>query len=543
MANDNIRDILGLIPGYDPFRDGDGYLFDDRRAARAVDFIEQCLCLVEGEWAGKPFLLEPWQKAIVANLFGWVTPAGLRRYREVFVYVPRKNAKTTLASALVLSMLFLDNEPGAQTYCAAADTDQANLLFSIAKRMVERSPLLAERCRIFRHSIQMIDPRSGQETGSFFKVISSDANTKHGFSAHCCVVDELHAHPNSELVDVLETSMGARRQPLMIHLTTADFIRDSMCNAKHKRACMVRDGVAKDARFLPVIYEAKTTDDWADLETWKKANPNYGVSIKEDFIDRMVEQARNFPSERNKILRLHLNVQTDTSESWIDWHQWSLCASAELAEEDVGHLPCYLGVDLSRNDDTTSVVKLFVDDRDSQPKCYVFPEVWVPQVTANKREMQGHVSYLSWIRDGHMRACRGEVINHDDVQQFICECVERYDVQSIMFDPHDAKQVSTRLKNMGYPVGTMGPGVSQMSSPSKLFERMVSQRQITHTNQPVMNWMIRNTMIDHDNFGNIRPSKKHSTGKIDAVIATVIALGAWELADQSPSIGMMFAVV
>ena len=223
--------VYRKIPGYDPFATADGCRLDRSAAKRAINFFPDCLTFTAGQWRGHPFQLEPWQQAIVGNLFGWKRSDGTRRYREAFIYVPRKCGKSELAGGLGNLLTFADNEPAAQVYCAAADREQARLVFNAAKTMVTAEPELASRSRIYTNSILV------EGTGSVLKVVSAEAYSKHGINAHGIIIDELHAQPNRELVDVLTTSTGARRQPLIVYITTADFDRESICNERYDYAC------------------------------------------------------------------------------------------------------------------------------------------------------------------------------------------------------------------------------------------------------------------------------------------------------------------
>jgi len=266
-------DDLKLIPGYDPEATGGDYTFNEDRARIACWFFHQCLKHVKGAKAGTALLLEPWQRAIVGNLFGWYRRDGTRRYREAFVFVPRKNGKTTLAAGIMLYMMFMDGEPGAELYSAAADREQATLVYEQAKGMVLADPDFSRMCKIYSTAKCIYD----EKTNSSYKAVSAEANTKHGYNSHCVIIDELHAHKDRELVDVLITSTGSRTQPLVLHVTTSDYQRESICNEKYEYACQVRDGIIDDPSFLPVIYEASIDDDWKDPEIWAKANPNLGV--------------------------------------------------------------------------------------------------------------------------------------------------------------------------------------------------------------------------------------------------------------------------
>jgi len=238
----------------------------------ALDFFPNCLRHVKGPLAGKPFTLKKWQKSIIGNLFGWMRPDGTRRYREALLYIARKNGKTTLAAGIVLLLLFVDGEKGAEIYSAAADREQARMVFEQAAGMVRQDDDLYSRATVYQKAIALNDG-----SGSY-KPISADANTKHGYNVHGAVIDELHAQPNRDLVDTMITATGARRQPLIVHVTTADFYRPSICNEKHEYAIKVRDQMNdfKDKGFLPVIYEVDPKDDWKKKSTWKKSQSKHG---------------------------------------------------------------------------------------------------------------------------------------------------------------------------------------------------------------------------------------------------------------------------
>jgi len=276
--------ILSALPGYDPFEDSDGFYFDPDEADLRIRFVEAACTHVKGELGGQPIKLELWQKSLHANMFGWKSiKTGRRRFREVFIYVPRGNAKTTTAATIVLSCMCLDGEPGAECFSAAAEREQARLCFECVEGMINNRPELQTMFNVFKYSIAKDD--------STYKAISSDAKSKHGYNAHLVVIDELHAHRSGELVETLATSTLKRAQPLVIHLTTSDFDRVSICNQKHDYAGKVRDGVISDPAFLPIIYEALPKDDWQDPVTWEKANPNWPV-MDHDYFSREAKEHR-----------------------------------------------------------------------------------------------------------------------------------------------------------------------------------------------------------------------------------------------------------
>ena len=296
------------------------FWFDEEAAAQAVEFFSRFLKHQKGEFAGKPLALDTWQvDEIIRPMFGWRRPDGTRRYRTVYVEIPRKNGKTTIAAGIGLYLLFADKEQGAEIYSAAADRDQAAIAFDLARSMVEAEPALKRRAKVYRRSIV------AEGTGSSYKVLSADARSKHGFNAHGIIFDEIHAQPNRELYDVLHTSTGARRQPVEFLITTAGVYEpESIAWQLHDYATKVRDGAIDDPTFLPVIYGAPSEADYRDPAVQAAANPGIGVSVKADYLLAESRRAEEEPSYENTYRRLHLNqwcVAPDTMVRMADGSQ------------------------------------------------------------------------------------------------------------------------------------------------------------------------------------------------------------------------------
>jgi phage terminase large subunit-like protein len=509
------------IPEYDPWAGVEGrYAFDAVLARRALGFFHDVLVFVEGERAGEPFHLEPWQAAIVGNLFGWVDPrTRVRRYREALVFVARRNGKTSLAAGIALYLLLCDDEPGAQVYSAAADRDQAALLFRHASEMVMRHPSLSRRCRVYRafKSLEVA------ETGSIFRALSSDAHTKHGLSVHGAVIDELHAHPTRDLVDVLQTGTGSRRQPLVLHITTADYERESICNEKYAYAKKVRDGVFGDLSFLPVVYEASADDDWEDPATWRKANPNLGVSVNEEYLRRECDRARESPAYLNTFLRLHLNLRTNADVAWLDMRQWDACAGPDgfrTLEQELEGQECYGGLDLASTDDLTALVLFFPGAENA-----VLPYFWCPRDNAVVREKRHRVPYTQWARDGYLTLTPGNYCDLDAVEAAILDLSRRYRIREIAFDRFGAAQVTTHLHGAGLEVVPFGQGYLSLSAPAKHLDVLVRSGNLRHGGHPVLRWMASNVMLEKDAADNWKPSKRRSREKIDGIVGACMAIG------------------
>ncbi len=522
-ATSTLADVIRLVPGYDPYAAAGDCRFDEEAALHVIGFFHDCLVHVKGEKAGEPFILEPWQQAIVANLFGWKRPDGTRRYREAFVFVARKNGKSSMAAGLALYMLFCDGEPGAEIYSAAAERDQAALVFDVAKRMVLAEPVLSTACRVYQKAITI------ESMGSSYKAISADANTKHGYNTHCAVIDELHAQRTRELVDVLMTSTGARRQPLIVHLTTSDFERESICNEKHDYACKVRDGIIEDSSFLPVIYEASIDDEWDDPEVWRKANPNLGVSVSEEYIAHECQRAQETPTFENTFKRLHLNIKTEQDVRWIRMADWDGCATPV----DAGALKrrqCWGGLDLATISDLAAFVLVFPND---DGRYDVLPFFWCPRDNAHQRERRDRVPYLTWARQGLIELTPGNSIDYRHIRRRVNELGEKYRIVDIGYDPYNASHLATELgEEDGFELVQFRQGYLSMNEPTKELERLVINGQINHGGHAVLRWMAGNVTVKMDPAGNIKPDKQRSSEKIDGVVALIMAIGRAMFSDR-----------
>lgn len=531
-------EMLGGIPGYDPCRSAGDAHFDEHAARRAIDFFHECLTFTAGEWMGRPFDLQPWQRAIVANLFGWKRRDGRRRYREAFIYVPRKCGKTELAGGLGNLLTFADGEPAAQVYCAAADREQARLVFNAAKRMVQAEPELAARARIYQNAIVM------ESTGSVLKVVSAEAYSKHGVNAHGIIIDELHAQPDRELVDVLTTSTGARRQPVIIYITTADFDRQSICNEKYDYASKVRDGIIEDPAFLPVVYEASRDEDWTSPQVWARANPNLGISINEEYLERECRRARETPTYENTFKRLHLNMRTQQDVRWLQMEKWDACGMV-VDPETLRGRRCYGGLDLSSTTDVTAFVLVFPNPEDPKKRgnstdttdaVAVLPFFWIPDDGARQRERRDRVPYVSWAQQGLIEATPGNVVDYDRIRKRINDLSEQYDIEEIAVDRWNATHLVTQLTADGFEMVAFGQGYRDMTAPTKEMEKMVLCRQLRHGGHPVLRWMASNVAVEMDAAGNLKPSKKKSTERIDGIVATIMGLGRVMVAPQYRSV-------
>jgi len=506
-------DIIQAIPGYDPIATAGNCYFDVKAAEIAIDFFPDCLHHVKGDLAGEPFKITIWEKAFVANLFGWKRLDGTRRYREALLYIAKKNGKTTLCAGIVLLLLFVDGEPGSEIYSAAADREQASMVFDQATGMVRQDDDLYSRSTLYRKAISLND-----NSGSY-KPISADANTKHGYNVHAAIIDELHAQPNADLVDTLLTSVGARKQPLVIHVTTADYYRPSICNEKHDYASKVRDGIIEDESFLPVIFEAKPEDDWKKKSTWKKANPNMGITFDQTYLEREFKRAQETPRYENTFKRVHLNIITEQVVRWLKIASWKKCEIQQIPQNELMSAKWFAGLDLASTTDIAAFVLYSPDNH------VVIPRFWIPSESAYLRERRDRVPYLTWARQGFITLTEGNVIDYDFIRKDINSLGEQYNICGMGFDRWGSQQIQTQLSGDGFDVQDFGQGFASMSAPSKEFERLVVGGLLRPGMNPVLRWMISNVAVETDAADNIKPSKSKSKEKIDGIVALIMAIG------------------
>ena len=496
----------------------DKYTYDSKAADRAVEFIERFCTHVKGELGGKPFLLEDWQKNdIIKPLFGWKKEDGTRRYRTCYVEIPRKNGKSNLSAAIALYMLFADGEPGAEVISAAGDRGQANIVFNIAQEMISNSAALRQRARVLRNVIHY--------KSSWYKSISAEAYTKHGLNCHAVIFDELHTQPDRELWDVLTTSTGARRQPLVMALTTAGHDRASICYEVHEYAKNVRDGVIDDDTFLPVLYAADIDDDWTDEETWRKANPGFGSICHKDYFEQAVKNAKANPSMVNSFLRLHLNIWTSAETAWIPDDIW-MQGAKPIPHDRLLHLPCFGGLDLASTQDLTAFALLF---HDADNNCfYLLVHQFVNSEKAHTKKLSAGIDYLAFEREGDITITPGNVTDYRIVRDYINAQCAKYDVRSIGYDPRFSTYIVSELEADGVTMQPMAQNITTMNGPTKEFEMAAMKAQIIHGGNRCMRWQMGCAVVYVDVNENKRVTKeKQENKKVDGVIASIIAMNEY----------------
>lgn len=508
------------IAGYSPLRDAGDCTFDPVAANHVVDFFPSCLTHTKG-FSGA-FTLEPWQRDIVATLYGWKRPDGTRRYRESLIAVPRKNGKTTIVAGLSLYNLRCDGERGPEVYCAAYSRDQATLVFDPAASMVNANSVMRDQF-VIHESVKRIICHANS---GFMRAIPAESASSHGFNASAVIFDELHTQANRTLYDVLKTSQGARKQPLFIGITTAGHDRNSICWEVWDYARKVRDGIILDPYFLPVLYEIKEGEDWTDAAVWKRVNPNYGVSVSEEYLQEAYNRATEIVAYQNTFRNLHLNEWTEQASRWFSMDKWDAC-DGEI-EIPYG-AECWAGLDLATTTDIAALVLVFpVNDL-----LVIKPFFWVPQESATQREKRDRAPYQQWINGGFMRATPGGSIDYDVIRRDINALRDQFNIATIAIDRWNATQLTKQLSDDGFAVGLHGQGYASMTAPSRMLEGLIIDGTLRHGGHPVLRWMAGNVAIETDAAGNIKPSKKASTEKIDGIVALIMGLGVWAVSNAA----------
>ena len=492
--------------------------YDKAKADRAVKFIEN-LRHTKGKWAGTRFWLLPWQEQLIRDIFGVVKPDGNRQFRTAFVEIPKKNGKSELAAAVALYLLYADNEPSAEVYGAAADRQQASIVFDVANQMVRMTPALMKRSKIMGATKRIVN----YANAGFYQVLSAEVGTKHGLNVSGLVLDEVHAQPNRKLYDVLTKGSGdAREQPLFFLITTAGTEKESICYELHTKAVDILAGRKIDPTFYPVVFGLTDEDDWHDEKNWYKANPSLGQTIQIDRVREAYREALQNPAEENVFKQLRLNMWVSSLTRFIPEQIFDL-GNIPIDMEALKGRDCYGGLDLSSTGDITAFVLIF-PPRNEDEKYILLPFFWIPEETIPLRVRRGSVPYDVWQKQGYLLATEGNVIHYGFIEKFIEKLGETYHILEIAFDRWGAVQMVQNLEGMGFTVVPFGQGFKDMSPPTKEFYKLLMEGKIIHGGNPVLRWMAGNVVVETDPAENIKPTKAKSPEKIDGIVASIMAL-------------------
>ena len=496
------------------------FYFDPDEAAKVCKFIE-LLPHTKGQLAGQKIRLEPWQIWILTTVFGWRRTAdGGRRFRRVYIEVPRGNAKSSLSSGVALYCLLADKEPGAEVYSFATTRDQAGIVFNDAKRMVQQTASLRSHFGVEVLSHALYVPK----TNSTFQAKSADGSTLDGLNTHLAVVDELHAHRTRAVYDVVETSLGKRVNSLMWVITTAGFDTSGICYEVRTMVRTVLNRSVVDESQFGIIYGLDEGDDWKSLAALEKANPNWGVSVMPEVVTSLQKKAIAIPSAAGNFMTKHLDVWCSAASGWMNMPAWNKCAREELRREDFEGEPCYIGLDLGSKSDMTAKVLMFPrEDRDGRTYFVTFADFYLP---SRAIETSPNSQYRGWVEQGLIRVTEGAMTDFNVVEEDIREDLSRYSVQSIAYDPWQATQLISSLEDSGAPLVECRMTVQQISEPMKTLEALVLDGRIQHDGNPCLTWMMGNVVAKVDAKDNIFPRKERYEQKIDGPVAMIIALSA-----------------
>ena len=491
---------------------------------RAIKFIESYCTHTVGSDAGKPFILEEWQKDLLRKFFDTLDENGQRVYQQVYLELGRKNGKSSLVACLGLFALLADGGQ-ASVVSAASDRQQARAIFDTAKAMVLNSPVLSKRCKVMQSEIKV------PSTNSSYRVISADAKRQHGLNPSFVILDELHCLHNDELYTALRTAGGARRNFSFWQITTAGNF-GSFAWQQHQYASKVRDGVIKDKTFLPVIYAADPAGDWTSEEQWKKANPNYGVSILPKFMHDLCNEAKSSVEKEINFKRFHLNLWPGAGFGpvWIPMDKWDRLEKhprQELMERLEGRI-AYGGLDLSSKRDMTAFSLYFPPTYDEHHAGYFLNWHWVPNYPADfaERIFAAAPMLKDWISKGFIRQQETPWINQSEIVSDIVESCSKFQVHSIGVDEWNHGDVIGKLqKDHGIETLAWRPTPRNCNFPMKELETFIQHNRVVVQEDPVLRWQISNVVCTSDKFGNIGIDKSREREKIDAVYAMIVALG------------------
>lgn len=505
------------------------YRFDADKAERACDFV-QLMPHTKGRWAAQKqrLKLEPWQKFIIAVIFGWVFKrSGFRRFLEVYVEVPRKNGKSELAAAIGNYMLCADGETGAEVYCGATTEKQAWKVFGPARRMAELLPQLRRKYQMHVWAQKLTLP-----DGGVFEPLIGDPGD--GDSPSCSIIDEYHEHPTDALYTTMITGMGAREQPLAFIITTSGYNRETPCYDKRQQVVETLESIRRGReadRLFGIIYTIDEEDDWREPTALIKANPNYGVSVNGDYLRAQIQQAISTPSQTNKIKTKHLNLWVSAKETFFNMERWRACEDASLTLDDFRGESAYLGIDMATKLDLTAAVPVFRREIDGKIHFYaVSPRFWVPEETVlstEPRHRRMAERYQNFVNQGFLTSTDGAEIDSRDIFENILSLRETVGIEVSAIDPFGAVNISHWLAEEELNPVTIQQRFSTLSDPMRELEAAIAAGRFHHDGNPILTWCISNVIgrLLPGSDDVVRPIKQGDENKIDGAVALIMGIG------------------
>jgi phage terminase large subunit-like protein len=494
--------------------------FNKSAAKHAIEFFA-FLKQSKDEWAGEPFVLEPWQMFVLWVVFGWYNNDGMRRFHYIYIEVAKKNGKTTWMAGVGLYCFIADGVNGAEVYTAATSRNQAKICFHEAQNMVRQSDPLRRIITNYTHNMHI------GATMSKFQPLTAQYESNEGINPSCAIVDEFHVHKTTVVFDLIKSAMGSRMMhgsPSMWVITTAGFDKSLPCY-QYRHSCIeILKGIKHQDNTAVFIYAMDEDDDWRDPANWPKPNPNLNVSVSLKYLRDEFQMAINRGgSEAVNFKTKNLNMWVDAQTTWIKDDQWLKCGGTINMDELIGR-PCYLGVDLTEKYDVSALALLFPPQKPGERFLVVW-KMWIPQQKVI--EKQDFVDWRVWVEGGHVTMVDGNVVDDDLMIDEIMHWAGLVDIQMLGFDEWNAKKFITDLIKRGFPeekVDKIPQVFSQLSEPTKFFYGKVIDGQLCHGDNPVIRWMVNNVVIKTDTNNNVRIDKGKSREKIDGVSAGINAM-------------------
>ena len=495
---------------------------NQKKALESIEFVQTLRHT--GDFFGKPFTLLPWQTEVISDVYGTLTESGTRQYKTAYLEIPKKNGKTELVAALGVKHLICD-PPGGQIYCAAAEREQASLVYKAAKCMIEQSKALTKRLKVRDSTKEIIHLR----TGTFLKVLSAEAYSKHGLNPSVVIIDEVHAHKNRGLYDTLTFGSGAARaEQLVWIITTAgdDPDRKSVGWEVHEKARKVIDGEVVDPTFYARIYGCPEEADIWDEKNWFLANPSLGVTISLENVRQEALQARNSEAAEKLFRWLRLNQWVSLKRlGWLPLTLWD-DTERPWTRADLLGKSCYLGIDLSTTTDLTAMACLFPPDDDCD-RWRFFLDAWIPEDNMRERETRDRVPFSSWVRNGFVRATPGNCVDYSYLANFIEDAAHDFEVKYYCGDPWHLEMLRQLLPDQEQNKFLQIPQtMAGMSSAMHELERMFRSGEIEHAKNPCGRWTFGNVVVATDGNENMKPMKNRAPDRIDPICALINAMAA-----------------
>jgi len=488
------------------------YHFDEKAANKPIDFIEKFCKQSKGEWIGKPIKLELFQKAFISALFGFIDKNGIRK--SLF-YVARKNGKSVMLAGIAIFCLIADGEGGAEIYSIATKKDQARLIFEECCNMVQQSKELSECVKKRKTDLYF--------SANFSKMqpLGKNADTLDGLNCHLCVIDELHGIKDRNIYEVMKQSQSARKNPLLVMITTAGTLRESIFDDIYNYACGVADGTIDDEKFLPILYEMDNREEWQNPEMWQKANPALGTIKKIEDLQAKVKRAAQSPKDLTGLLTKDFNIICNNNATWLLFEEIENKATFDLTQFKGKY--AIGGVDLSMAVDLTCASLLMIDSDENK---FVTQMYWLPEDGFNKKVAEEKIPYDKWHEQGLLRLCKGNVIDYSDVTAWYEEILNIHEITPlwIYYDPFSARYWTKEMESQGFKMVKVYQQHKYLSLPMQMLGADLQAKKINYNNNPILKWCLGNTGIETDKEGNIKPCKANrQKDRIDGTASLINA--------------------